>query len=81
MRMADVKDHVLKRKPYSDHPDDAFLETVLVHLPDNEITPYVAWMYNKNDDAFYYGDYCRTLEDGLEAFNKKEFKSGYKKSA
>lgn len=44
---------------------------VLCHLPSNEVTPYATWTYNGNDNNFYHGDYCRTLEAAEESFKNR----------
>lgn len=59
---------ILIRKPYSLNIVDDYLEYVLCHLPDNQLTPYVVWAYNKNDKAYYLGHYFEDLKSALIDF-------------
>jgi hypothetical protein len=46
-------------------------EIVLVHLPDNNATPYVTWQRNSADGATYWGHYFATLDKALADFEAR----------
>lgn len=62
---------IIAAKRYSLLPDDNFLFIVLCVNPTNYATPYVVWLYNRNDYAYYDGDYVPFLEEALLAFDKR----------
>ena len=59
---------IIAAKRYSLLPDDNFLFIVLCINPMNTAAPYVVWLYNRNDYAYYDGDYCPFLEEALISF-------------
>jgi hypothetical protein len=65
-----MEPEILKRKPYSNHPDDHYLEIVLAKV---ELTyhPFVVWLYNKNDSGYNNGSYFETFEEAEKDFGKK----------
>ena len=52
---------ILGEKPYSNNPKDDYLRIVLCYLPTNKMTPYVTWIYNESDNAFYEGNYFERI--------------------
>lgn len=62
---------ILERKKMSENPSDKHLEIVLCKLPENTITPYVTWGYNKNTDSFFSGDYCYSIDEAVNSYNSR----------
>ena len=58
---------ILKRKPFSDHPEDHYLEVVLAER-NNE---YVTWEHNKEDGGYFLGHYFETLQNAEKDFRKR----------
>ena len=64
-----MKREILKRKPYSDHPDDHYLEIVLAKI-DWGLHPFVTWGLNHESGGYFLGHYFETLEEAEEDFEK-----------
>lgn len=58
-------------KPYSSHPSDYYLMTVLHSAPSGSIyTPFVVHTLNLTDGGFSNGRYCSNFEEALAIFNQ-----------
>ena len=64
---------ILKRKPWSTHPDDHYLEIVLAEV-DWGYHPYVTWGLNKSrkeGEFFFEGHYFETFEEAEQDFERR----------
>lgn len=68
--MCHTKKDVRVEKPYSTNPNDHYLSIVLARV-DNKYQPWVTWVYNKNDDGYFWGHYFERYEDALDDFNNR----------
>jgi hypothetical protein len=62
---------VFEMAPFSLHPSDSYLSIVLCRI-DNDFTPFVTWIYNRNDRAFYHGHYFQHESDARKDFEKRK---------
>lgn len=62
--------NVLEMAPFSSNPLDSDLSIVLCVI-DNEFTPFVTWIYNRSDRAFYHGHYFQHESDAEKDFEKR----------
>lgn len=44
---------------------------VIRDLPHNTLHPFVVHFGNTQDGGYYFGDYCETLEDAMDALYRK----------
>jgi hypothetical protein len=59
-------------KPLTAHPDDFYLNIILVDRK-TEIEPYVCWLHNTYDkDGLHEGHYYNNLTSALARFNNKK---------
>lgn len=65
-----MKKQILEKKPYSNHPDDKHLSVVLCKWEQSAL-PYVVWVHNSQDGGYHNGDYCATLKEAVDAFEKR----------
>lgn len=62
----------LAHKPYSSHPDDAFLSIVIrAREPLGYGEGFVVHSYNSQQGGYSNGDYCSTWEEAIQAFNRR----------
>jgi len=59
---------ILAMKPYSNVKGDNHLCIVFAYLPTNSITPYVTWVYNNQDQGFFWGHYHRHINEAIPEF-------------
>lgn len=58
--------NLLNVKPYSQHPDDWYLFTVLCHRDFDD--SYITWLYNYDCGGFHQGHYDMTKEEATEDY-------------
>jgi hypothetical protein len=61
---------ILKRKSYSDHPADDYLEIVLAKIGWG-VHPYVTWGFNHESGGYFLGHYFETLEEAEKDFERR----------
>ena len=65
----DTSRRILKRKPWSGHPDDGHLQIVLAEV--GGLHPYVTWGYNHYDKGYFGGRYFKTYREARDDFERR----------
>jgi hypothetical protein len=67
-----VQDHVMEKR-FSESLDRDYPRWgyVLCLLDGNNYTPYVVWQINYDDLMTYHGEYCRTLAEAAQEFERR----------
>lgn len=61
---------VIAAKKYSLESDEkAYI--LLCHLRDNNVTPYVTWIYDAERVACFHGNYCYDFDQAIKDFNER----------
>ncbi len=59
-----------------DLPFDPHLQIVLCHLPENELTTWVVWYFNKETGGCSSGEYLRNLLAAAFAYTRRSMRYG-----
>ena len=62
---------IIEQRKYSENTKDDFLTIVLAKLPDNEITPFVTWIYNSQTGGYSAGHYFKNIEEAVTDYKTR----------
>ncbi|MGE4284963.1 MAG: hypothetical protein AB7G87_14815 [Clostridia bacterium] len=65
IKIGDMGVKVLDSKPV-----DRANELRLCHIINHTLQPFVVWHYNKENDSYYWGKYCKTEREARKYFNE-----------